>query len=608
MSLSSVEMIDMLGWFVENTVVAALFAGLVALICVLARPRPAVRHALWLVVLLKLMTPPIVSWPWTVAEISDPVMHWLGHFPPSITQTDPPDQAAFSSRFDSSIPPADMRVVLIPAQEEISPTNFELNPTSGPVDQSIPETSAGHSDPSQEGPSPAPVFLNNLGLSLWCAGAVLMGLWQVWRLARFHRQLTKAVSPPNWLVGEVAELAALLSIRTPKIVLLPAIASPLVWSLGHSRLIWPLELSNRLSKQSRWCVLLHELAHLRRRDHWVSWLQLVGSCLYWWNPLFWFVSRQVSENAELACDAWVVYTLPESRRAFAEALIEVAQLMSTKAAPVPALGLGSGRRRELERRLVMIMSAGIPCKLSVRGLVVVGLLALTALPGWSLGQQEPEKPKAPATPVAVPPPPTPELAPVQSIPPIPPGAEVPPPAIATPYSPGFQSFAGFQYAGVGQNDPDARLKAIEDQLQALLKEVRGMRKGGTRPPTPASTTPYAQPPTTISAGPPPAPTNVAPFPPPSTRGDGAISLTRAVYDLPAGKANALADLLQGSKGPVVEVKMEDDKAIVTTTPEAQQVIGQLIAMLQGKARYVPRTTYQYQAVPVTTYEAAPTKR
>jgi len=406
------------------------------------------------------------------------------------------------------------------------------------------------------------------------------------------------------LVGEVADLSALLRIRTPKIAILPAIASPLVWSLGHSRLIWPLELSNRLSKQSRRCVLLHELAHLRRRDHWIGWLQLVGSCLYWWNPLFWFVSRQVSESAELACDAWVVDTLPESRRAFAEALIEVAQLMSTKAAPVPALGLGSGRRREFERRLLMIMSTGVPCKLSVRGLVVVGLLALTALPGWSPGQQEPEKPKAPATPVAVPPPPTPELAPVRSIPPIPPGVEVPPPAIVTPYSPS----AAFLVAP-SQGEPDSRLKAIEDQLQALLKEVRGMRKGGTRPPTsvynPPVYTPSAQPPATISAGPPPAPTNAVPFPPPTTRGDVAISLTRTVYDLPATKAKALAELLQDSKGPVVEIKADGDKVTVTTTPEAQQVIGQLIAMLQGKARYVPRTTYQYQAVPVTTYEAAP---
>ena len=108
----------------------------------------------------------------------------------------------------------------------------------------------------------------------------------------------------------------------------------------------------------------------------------------------------------------------------------------------------------------------------------------------------------------------------------------------------------------------------------------------------------------------PLPVGQIAYPPPaSTRGDGAISLTRAIYDLPAAKAKALADLLQDSKGPVVEIKAEGDKVTVTTTSEAQQMIGQLIAMLQGKTRvHVPRTTYQYIATPVTTYEAVPATR
>src|SRR5262249_41576394 len=54
----------MLWWLVQNAVLAALLAGIVALICRLTRLRPAVRHALWLLVLIKLVTPPLVHWPW----------------------------------------------------------------------------------------------------------------------------------------------------------------------------------------------------------------------------------------------------------------------------------------------------------------------------------------------------------------------------------------------------------------------------------------------------------------------------------------------------------------------------------------------------------------
>ena len=132
-----------------------------------------------------------------------------------------------------------------------------------------------------------------------------------------------------------------------------------------------------------------------------------------------------------------------------------------------------------------------------------------------------------------------------------------------------------------------------------------MRKGGIRPPTPAVGVRYVPAPATVSAVP---PSVGAPLPHRASGSGDAINLSRATYDLPATKAKALADLLQDSKSPVVEIKAESDKVTVTTTPEAQQIIGQLIAMLQGKARYVPRTTYQYQAVPVTTYESVPATR
>ena len=51
----------MLAWFAWNTVAAAVLAGVVLVVCRLHRLSPAVRHALWLVVLLKLLTPAWVA-------------------------------------------------------------------------------------------------------------------------------------------------------------------------------------------------------------------------------------------------------------------------------------------------------------------------------------------------------------------------------------------------------------------------------------------------------------------------------------------------------------------------------------------------------------------
>ena len=54
----------MLGWFAETTLVASGLAVVAVLASRLRPIGPTARHALWLVVLIKLMTPPLVCWPW----------------------------------------------------------------------------------------------------------------------------------------------------------------------------------------------------------------------------------------------------------------------------------------------------------------------------------------------------------------------------------------------------------------------------------------------------------------------------------------------------------------------------------------------------------------
>src|SRR3954469_8475769 len=58
----------MLWWTFQNLVIASVLAALVWLACRSGRVGPVGRHALWLVVLIKLLTPPLVVWPWAVHD------------------------------------------------------------------------------------------------------------------------------------------------------------------------------------------------------------------------------------------------------------------------------------------------------------------------------------------------------------------------------------------------------------------------------------------------------------------------------------------------------------------------------------------------------------
>ncbi len=544
----------MFWWLAQNLLMAAVLAGAVVLLCRLGRFRPAVRHALWLVVLVKLLTPPGVQWPWPLPD-PGPAL-----WPRSATAEEP-----FTS-FQSVLPPGDVQELLllaeeaIPAQEEILALVAEGSGSEAFVPQASPE----------KGVSTWPARVVALGLVLWLAGGAGMVILQAIRIVRFGRLLVRGRAAPPWLVRQLRELAARLGMRPPVLRVVPDLGTPLLWSLGRPQLLWPASLLEELPAHCRRSVLAHELAHLGRRDHWVGWLLLLAECVWWWNPLFWYVRRQLRENAELACDAWVVAVLPEDRRAYAEALIEVSQLVATVAAPVPAVGMSRGPRQIFERRLTMIMRERVPCRVPVGAYLAIGLLTLIALPAWSLGQQADE--------------PKPESAPVRYGGPAPDGVielVMQPVVVAQP---------------AAGTERDRKLQDLEKKLEALLNEVKALRSARPAVPPPAPKVHYELVRPKVHA----EPTLVLPsyratmslaFP-----GATGLLLSRTTYKLPRTKAEALAAFLREHvKASVMETKVEGESLVITTTPEAQKAIGQLIGLIQGGSSEKPQSLKLFEA-------------
>ena len=88
-------------------------------------------------------------------------------------------------------------------------------------------------------------------------------------------------------------------------------------------LLWPADMP--FDTAAGKAMVAHELAHIKRRDHWVGWLKLAAGCLWWWHPVYWYVSWKLGEEAELACDAWAVQKVAQARRAYAEALVSLCE-------------------------------------------------------------------------------------------------------------------------------------------------------------------------------------------------------------------------------------------------------------------------------------------
>jgi hypothetical protein len=136
-------------------------------------------------------------------------------------------------------------------------------------------------------------------------------------------------------------------------------------------------------------LLCHELAHLKRGDHWIRVVELIPAVLFWWHPVVWLAKRQMREAEELCCDAQVVDFLPNRTRGYAHALVEALDFLAeTRSAPAPAVSFNP--MRCFQRRLQMILNRQTPLNTSFCGWVLIALLTASLPLAAFPSQQSPE--------------------------------------------------------------------------------------------------------------------------------------------------------------------------------------------------------------------------
>jgi beta-lactamase regulating signal transducer with metallopeptidase domain len=365
----------------------ALVAGLLALVAIAAgrwSRRPALVHGLWVLALLKLVSPPLIPLailsapeePSAIESLPAPLGDVAWTFPPAPPPELPPmprlmrleDIQALGRGEELPMPGLEpLPEVFVPPPPVVS----SANPPEPPRQAATP--------PAEEWIAPG-VF--ELLAVVWLGGAAVWFLMTGWRIARFHRLLSYATPAPPSLQEHARDLARRLGLaRCPEVWLLPGPLPPLVWAVaGRARLYFPRDLLPHLCEDSRAALLVHELAHLCRRDHWVRVLEWLAAGLYWWWPLVWFGCRRLHAAEEECCDAWVVEELPGSGSTYAGALLETVDFLAGAPALMPPVASGFGRIYFLKRRLSAVLRGRPRPRLSFAGRLLLLALALLLLP------------------------------------------------------------------------------------------------------------------------------------------------------------------------------------------------------------------------------------
>ncbi|MDB5336399.1 MAG: antirepressor regulating drug resistance protein [Planctomycetaceae bacterium] len=345
-----------------NAVIATgMFAIVVA--CKSRIRNPAVLHWLWMLVLIKLLTPPL----W------NPQLAWLPASERAAVRFAETSAVPESDPIVSSTSQLSSHIETRPVQS-VQPSVMLTNPRSDRVaSNELPPTVWRRITTASVSPA-------LLAVLVWGAGAVLLWGLSISRMTRLQRYLRLAVEAPVEIQEATALLAEQLGLRRcPRVWLVPGRVSPMLWALiGPARIIVPGELFSELGGAARQTLLLHELAHYRRGDHWVRWIELASLGFYWWHPVMWLLRREIRLAEELSCDACVVSQRPDDRRIYAEMLVNTVAFLSSTG--VPSCATGVGTIRNLEGRVRSIMCSTTEVRVSRRIRFVVCLLAALLLP------------------------------------------------------------------------------------------------------------------------------------------------------------------------------------------------------------------------------------
>jgi len=380
----------MLWLLTQHILVVTFLVLIVCAVCRLTRLSPAAQYVLWLVVAVKLMTPPIVTWPWSIEDVA------VAAFParPKIAEMSPSPDALHTDSRESraeSTGKLDESAEPLVSSSGVSTTNRHSSDAlaeqaAPPAETSAVMNQAGASN-GAHGDTALAVWrsewLARAVYGGWLIGSFVVGIICWIRILRIHRFVSQGEDAPQWLRDEADAIAGHLGVRRPRMIVSHRVTAPFIWCVWVLSLVWPRSLTDRDQADRIRGIVAHELAHVRRRDHWGIWLDVAMRIVWWWNPLGWLVRRRLRECSELACDEWVVRLFPNERRTYAESLVEVYEQASAHAVPIPAIGARTGSVRAFQRRLTMIMSDHGRGKMTARMWLTFSAILLFALPGFS---------------------------------------------------------------------------------------------------------------------------------------------------------------------------------------------------------------------------------
>jgi beta-lactamase regulating signal transducer with metallopeptidase domain len=340
-----------------QSVQIAMVVGVVAGVNWMLRNRSAhIRYLLWLVVLFKCVTPPVVTF-------SLPVL-------PGETTLQMPSAVRSETMEYGPVEPAAVRTEAVENTEVPVPEQTQTNVAT------VEHLAVAQTE--RPGLSKAMLWV-----ILWAAGAACYLLWALGRAMLLQRRLKRSRRPlPAELMIEQIETLALLWDYPGgfKVWLMDGIGQPFVWGLWRGAIYLPTRFQSIQTDRQK-AIVIHEMAHVVRLDAFVNLLQILIQGVFWFHPLVWLANRIIRQEREKCCDEIAVARLGTAPREYGSAIVDTLLQEVQTSFAIPTLAV-AGPVKNIEDRIKTIMQPGRRFfhRPSMAAMLIIGLLAAVVVP------------------------------------------------------------------------------------------------------------------------------------------------------------------------------------------------------------------------------------
>lgn len=330
---------DVFLWFFDSTLAASAVVLLVMAIQKLFRHRlsPRLQHALWLLVLVRLLLPDLPSSPASIFNVAATIknavsmIHVEGSSLSHDISRNSEENKIPQNNHSTALEKNHVQPVAIALQDETQARQF-----------------------SQVG---YPLGVQVVS-AIWFAGAIVfIGYFFacLFRLRNRRKTLTPVTDPQ--ILSVMDECQRKFGIKKPIPLYTGDYAkSPFIAGLIHPWIFVPEAVVKELAPSQLLHILSHELAHCKRKDMWWNTLSSFVLAIHWMNPLVWICVKRMKAAREIACDACVLEVLGEQAATpYGLTMIECLKRFASKSAQPQLLYFwGTTNKSEMTRRITMI--------------------------------------------------------------------------------------------------------------------------------------------------------------------------------------------------------------------------------------------------------------